>query len=109
MSEANDIINRLKKPAVETVKIDGVGDVRLRHLKVQEMLELTQEKDDRSGALKIVAACVVDEADRQVFASAAEVQEAGWPTVKALADAAMKLNGLAGSAEKNSTAAPGSQ
>lgn len=98
-----------KKARVVEGKADGVGPVRLRVLPSDTVLDMVQRKDQNKSMLEFVAACLVDEQDRPVFAKAAEVGELDWPTIIALNKAAMGVNGLdVKAAEKNSGAAPSS-
>lgn len=97
------------KARVVEVEAAGIGPVRLRVLASGKVLDLVKHKDQERAMLEFVAACLVDEQDQPVFASAAAVGELDWATVSALNKAAMQCNGLSiEDAGKNSETSPSS-
>jgi hypothetical protein len=103
------IAERLKKPRIEDREIEGIGKVRIRRLKVREMLEFAEEKDNQRSVRRMIAMCVVDENDQAVFASDEQVLDLDYIVSKALSHASLEINRLnTASAEKNLQAPPSS-
>jgi hypothetical protein len=105
------IASEFKKVRFEDRTIEGIGGVRVKHLKASEMLKISDgDDDDNTSLLKIVAASIYEGeagAERPAFSSAEEAGEIDWEVIKPLGDAAMEVNKFdRKAAEKNLSAPP---
>lgn len=71
-------------------RIEGLGLVGIRRLKASEVFGLP---DENSG-LAMVAAAVLDEEGKPLFANVDEILELDWPLANALLKACNKLNAM---------------
>jgi hypothetical protein len=96
------LLDKLKETQFTPRTVDGVGAVRIRHIKTSEMLKLVDEPDKNAAMRGLIAACIY-EGDDKLFSSADDVNTLDWTATRALADAAHDVNKLSRKdAEKNS-------
>ena len=88
----------------EEVEVWG-GTVLVRALTAAEFHKLTRESDRKAKtpdalesmfALHLVAACVIDDAGKQIFTrdDVQALADKGWPAVQKVFTACLRLNGL---------------
>ncbi len=91
-------------------EIPEVGKIYLRLLTAGEVFELGKDKGSaREETLSRIASCVCDGDGAALFGSADEVAGMAWTSVTAISKAILAVNGLDGSAKKNSPAPSGSE
>jgi hypothetical protein len=102
-------LDQFKVPKFTDRTIDGLGELRIRHLKAGEMLSALAS-DDRQMRLKKVVQASVYDGDAPLFASVDEIDEIPWLLYDAISDAAVEVNKISKKeAEKNSETPPSSK
>jgi hypothetical protein len=103
----NQVAQRRQRRTVVERDVPGYGTVRFRQVDADQYLEAASAKGTGPWLRALVAASVVDEGDRPVFASADELAGITMEDLRPLSDIATEVNKAdLDAAKKNSTTAP---
>lgn len=95
----------LKERRVETVNVPEVGMIPVRRLSLAQLDAIEAISDGKASNAELIRQAIVNEEGNPVFATDKEVFATDWIIVKALLDAALKVNRLdVKAAKKNLTA-----
>lgn len=85
MSIREILSQRKNRPLIESVTVADIGEVKVRRVTAGEAIGF-------ETALHAVAASIVDEESRPLFATVQDVQAADWGLVQKLIDAYFQVN-----------------
>ena len=87
------IAERIKRRRIETVDVPGVGPVRIGRVSAGKFFDITQLPVEQQAS-ELAVACLLDEQDRPLFASAADFTLIDLDTAKAMVVAVKTFNNL---------------